>query len=127
MSKFVNSKININMPKINNLSKASIRALEQTTEALHTEVKSDQVMPFKEGYLSGEKTNPDYSEAKKGKSDINTEGPYARRLYFHPEYNFNRSEHKNAKGKWYEDYISGIKKKYCSEVFAKIYKKEARL
>ena len=127
MSKFVNSKIKLNIPQINKLSKSATKALEMTTEHLHTEVRNDQVMPFREGHLSGELTAPDYSEIEQGKANINTEGPYARRLYFHPEYNFNRNENKNAKGKWYEDYISGTKKNFCKEIFTELYKKGAGL
>ena len=52
MSKFVNSKIKLNIPKINQLSKAATIALEQTTTALNTEVNIDQVVPYKSGNLS---------------------------------------------------------------------------
>ena len=36
--KVVSSKIKLNVPKINQLSKASITSLEKTVNALHTEV-----------------------------------------------------------------------------------------
>lgn len=127
MSKFVNSKIKLNIPRLNQLSKAAITALEETTEALHTEVDEDEVIPFKSGYLSTEGTFSDYSDKEKGKTDLISSTPYARRMYYHPEYNFNRDEHKNAKGKWYDDYIKGVKKDFCSKTFTKIYKKEAGL
>ncbi len=126
MSRFVNSKVNLNIPKLNKLSKAAITALEETTEALHTEIEEDQVIPFRSGNLN-DNTYPDYSDSNKGKIDLISPDVYARRLYFHPEYNFNRDEHKNAKGKWYDEYISGTKKNFCSKTFSEIYKKEAGL
>ena len=138
MSKFVNSKIKLNIPKLNQLSKAAITALEETTEKLHNEVMQDQVIPFGKdimkdgkvihqgGYLK-DNTFSDYSEGEKGKTDLISSTPYARRMYYHPEYNFNREEHKNAKGKWYDDYITGLKKDFCNKTFTKIYKKEAGL
>lgn len=138
MSKFVNSKINLNIPKLNQLSKAAIDALEETTEALHTEVGEDEVIPYGKdimkkgkvvhqgGYLN-DNTFTDYSESKKGKADLISSTPYARRLYYHPEYNFNQDEHRNAKGKWYDDYTTGAKKDFCKKTFAKLYKKGAGL
>lgn len=126
MSKFVNSKVNLNIPKLNQLSKAAITALEETTEALHTEIEEDEVIPFRTGNLN-DNTYPDYSDSTKGKTDLISPDVYARRMYFHPEYNFNRDEHKNAKGKWYEDYITGAKKNFCAKTFSKLYKKEAGL
>lgn len=126
MSKFVNSKIKLNIPKINQLSKAATIALEQTTTALNTEVNIDQVVPYKSGNLSSN-IYPEHTEAQKGKDKLISPEVYSRRLYFHPEYNFNRNEHKNAKGKWWEDYISGYKKDFCSKTFTKSYKKGAGL
>jgi hypothetical protein len=32
--------------------------------------------------------------------------PYARRLYFHPEYNFRKSNNANAGGKWFEGFLN---------------------
>ena len=32
--------------------------------------------------------------------------PYARRLYFHPEYNFKRGNNANAGGKWFDSFLN---------------------
>ena len=42
----VKSTVKLNMARINELSQAAVRALEQTAEELHTEVVQAQVMPF---------------------------------------------------------------------------------
>ena len=125
--KTVSSKIKLNMPKINQLSRATIKALEQTTDALQTEVVQAQVMPFNSGNMQNDSTFPDYSESKQGKTRLVTSTPYARRMYFHPEYNFQTKENAHAKGNWYEDWISGKSKDFCKKAFTEFYKKEAGL
>lgn len=36
-----------------------------------------------------------------------TDTPYARRLYFHPEYNFQTANNANARGEWLRDWMPG--------------------
>ena len=105
----VTSKVTINKSKLAKLSKAAITALEKTGEALHTEVVQAQVMPRDTGTLQNEKTFVDCSKSEQGKVTLITEGPYARRLYYHPEYNFQTIENPNAKGRWLEDWLKGGK------------------
>ena len=127
MSKCVSSKIKINRAKITQLDNATVKALEQTVDALYTEVVESQVMPFKTGNMQNDNTAPDYSNSKKGKVDLITSTLYARRMYYHPEYNFSKAENANARGEWYEPWISGKNKDFCSKTFSKLYKKEAGL
>ena len=58
----VKSTIKLNMPRINQLTQAAVRALEQTAEELHTEVVQAQVMPFDTGHLEEDATFVDDSE-----------------------------------------------------------------
>lgn len=125
--KVVSSKIKLNVPKINQLSKASITSLEKTVNALHTEVVNAQVMPFDTGNMQNDNTYEDYSNSSKGKVSLVTSTPYARRVYFHPEYNFQTKENPNAQGNWLEPWISGKNKDFCKKTFAQFYKKEAGL
>lgn len=125
--KTVTSKIKLNMTKINQLSKASITALEQTTDALKTEVIESEVMPFKSGNMQNDNTFVDYSKSKRGKTRLITSTPYSRRMYFHPEYNFNKLENKKAQGNWLEPWTTGKNKNFCSKAFSQFYKKEAGL
>ena len=103
----VTSTVRMNMPRIRQLSQAAVKALEMTAEALHTEVVQAQVFPFDTGNLQNESTFVDYSEASKGKATLVSSTPYARRLYYHPEYHFQMDENPNARGKWFEDWLPG--------------------
>lgn len=120
----VNSKVKLNFPKIKQLTQAQVKALEQTAEALHTEVVQAQVIPFDTGNLQNESTFVDYSESSSGKVSIISSTPYARRLYFHPEYHFSKDENPNAKGKWYDDWLPGGKNQdFAINVYKEIYRR----
>ena len=120
----VNSTVKLNMPRIRQLTQAAVTALELTGEALHTEVIQAQVFPFDTGHLQEDATFVDYSRAKDGKVTLVSSTPYARRLYYHPEYHFQTKENPNAKGMWYEDWLSGgAKAGDASQLFAQFYKK----
>ena len=118
----VSSQIKIFDHAVKKLTNASIKALEATGEALHPEVVQAQVMPRDTGHLQNDSTFVDYSKSKSGLVSLISQTPYARRLYFHPEYNFRKTENANAQGKWLEPWISGDKKEWCSETFKKFYK-----
>lgn len=119
----VSSTVKIDMQKIKQLTDAAVIALEETAEALHTEVVQAQVMPRDTGALQNESTFVDNSNVKSGRAVIVSSTPYARRLYFHPEYHFDKGENPNAKGKWYEDWLPGGKEEnFCRKAYAKFYK-----
>lgn len=117
------STVIINQQRIRQLTRAQIQALEMTAEALHTEVVQAQVLPFDKGTLQNESTFVDYSNSSKGIVTLVSSTPYARRLYYHPEYDFKTHENENAKGKWYEDWIDGKEKDFCKKTFKKFYKR----
>lgn len=120
----VNSRIKLNMPKINQLTRAAVVALEQTAEALHTEVVQEQVVPRDTGTLQNEAFFVDYSQNSQGKVSLVHNTPYARRLYFHPEYHFQTHENPNAKGLWFEDWEPGGKKEeWARNVYKEIYRR----
>lgn len=118
------SKIKLNMPRIRQLTKAQKTALEQTAEALHTEVVQSQVVPRDTGTLQNEAMFVDYSKVNQGKVTIVHSTPYARRLYFHPEYKFSKDENPNAKGKWFEDWEPrGSKAQFAKRTYKEIYRR----
>lgn len=122
----VTSKIKMNFPKIKQLTQAQVKALEQTAETLHGEIKDAQVVPMKKGNLSGEAFFCDYSESKQGKVSLVHSTPYARRLYFHPEYHFNKEFHANARGEWFEDWLPGGKNQdFAQKTFKELYRRLA--
>lgn len=122
MGKKVSSTIKLYPHKVKQLTDAQIRALEWTGEKLHEDVKNAQVMPFDTSHLQNTATFLDTSQSKSGTVSLVSDTPYARRLYFHPEYDFRKTNNPNAQGKWYEDWISGSKKDFCKKTFAKFFK-----
>ena len=108
--------------KIQKLTAAQVKALEMTAEALHTEVVQAQVMPRDTGHLQNDSTFVDCSQSKKGTVSLISQTPYARRLYFHPEYNFSRTENPNAQGRWLEPWITGEEKDFCIDAYKTLYK-----
>lgn len=120
----VNSKVTIYTKKIKKLTRAQITSLEKTAEALHTEVIQAQVMPRDSGNLQNESSFVDYSGSSAGKVSLISSTPYARRLYYHPEYKFKSGENPNAKAHWYEDWVSGNQKDFCKNTYRKFYKAE---
>lgn len=118
----VSSKVTLYKSAVNKLIKAQVLALEKTGEALHTEVVQAQVMPRDTGHLQNDSTFVDWSKSNQGLVTLITQTPYARRLYFHPEYNFQTKENPNAQGKWLEPWIDGKEKEWCKETFTNFYK-----
>lgn len=120
--------VKIDKGKIRRLTTASIKALEQTAEALHTEIVQAQVIPRDTGALQNESTFVDYSNSSQGSCSIVSNTPYARRLYYHPEYQFSKDENPNARGKWFEPWMKGGEREsFARDTFKEIYKREAGL
>lgn len=102
-------------------------SLEQTAEAIHTDLIQEQTMPWLTGRLQGEGTFVDISDAQHGTVYITSSTPYARRLYFHPEYHFNTTENPSAGGEWFKPYTNGPKIVFVQETFAKLLKRNGGL
>jgi len=133
----VSSRITIDTVAVNQLCDLAKEALVQTAEALHTEVVQSEVMPRDMGTLQNESTFVDKSQVDIGRVSIVSSTPYARRLYFHPEYNFHRgiwfdeygdSHGGNlyAGGEWFKPWIDGDYKDFCPKTFKKLYKRLLR-
>ena len=118
----VKSKVKINKQSIKKLDDAARISLEQTAEALKTEVISAQVIPFDQGTLQNS-TFIDIKNSKNGKVSIISSTPYARKMFFHPEFDFQTVNNKNAKGLWYDDWINGKEKNFCKNTFKELYKR----
>lgn len=120
----VSSSIKINTGKILQLTQEAVTALEQTGEALHTEVVQAQVVPRDTGDLQNKAFFVDHASSKSGRVTLVFDTPYARRLYFHPEYNFSKLENPNAQGKWLEPWTpGGIHQNFCRNTFMAFYKR----
>lgn len=81
------------------LEKQMTNALEKFGDELDKDIKEKQVIPKETGALE----NSQKMELKdKDTLRINYSTDYAARLYFHPEYKFNKDINHNAQGKWLE-------------------------
>lgn len=131
--------IKLNHKNINKITKGMKKSLLLTADAIKTDLVESQTMPFGEtkynsegkviykgGNLQNTKTTVDKSNVSNGKVSIVSDTPYARRLYFHPEYKFNKKQNPNAGGRWFHPYIDGDKKKYSHKLFRKFMEKEIK-
>lgn len=112
-----------NLGTIKKLSSIQIKALEATGEKMLAEKIDAQEIPFAEGTLQNIQSGVDKANLNKGQIQIYHDTPYAGRLYFHPEYNFNQEFNPNAKGEWWEDYITGKNKDRPKTLFGHYLKK----
>lgn len=120
----VRSSVKINMPRLKQLTQAQVTALEMTAEAVHTDIVQGQVVPRDKGTLQGESFFADYDQARSGTVALIHSQPYARKLYFHPEYHFSKAENPHASGKWFVDWMSGGRKAdFALEAYKKIYRR----
>lgn len=121
-------KVTIFAEKLEEIDDAAKRALEKTAEFVHGEVVQAQVMPFRTGHLQNDSTFVDTSASAEGHADIVASTPYARRLYYHPEYNFYRDENPTAGGLWFEPWADGgDRSEGVKTAFAAFFKREAGL
>lgn len=133
-------KVTLNASAIKSLGKKLELSALKTMEALKTDVASAQTMPFNSGNLQDGGTYTDkfgnptatvngnevlnFSEGGEVRVALVNDAPQARRLYFHPEFNFQKGNHPNAGGKWLEPYIDGEKKDFVEEAYAEFLKGE---
>lgn len=107
------------------VKESAMTAMEQ----VESDLISSATMPFDTGDMQNNQT----FVAVEGEDTINGEevfsvalvtgSPQARRLYYHPEYNFYHGHNKNAGAAWFEPYISGDKKDFVEKAFAHDYKR----
>lgn len=119
----VNVKTKVNKGKLRQISNNTIKALVGTTEAIKTDLFESQTMPFDTGNMQNNSTFVDDSQAKNGKTKLVTDTPYARKMFFHPEYNFQKTKNPNARGRWLDTYINGVKKDFATKTFVRLMKK----
>ena len=114
----VTSRVELNMSVLAMLDGAQYTALAQTADATLTELRDRGVMPFDTGNLQNDSTFVD--DSQKTTVSIVSSTPYARRLYFHPEYNFKRGNNPNAGGKWFDSFLNDD---FIQKTFAQLLKR----
>ena len=99
--------IKLNQQKLSDLADAVKKSAFEAMEAVHTDLISSQTMPFDTGDMQNNQT---FVESIETGAVLITGSPQARRLYYHPEYNFQTGKNKNAGAYWLELYLTGNKK-----------------
>lgn len=118
----VTSRIKLNLGTLGKLDRVQQEVLGQTADATLTELMDRQVMPFDTGNLQNDSTFVDTSQ--KNKASIVSTTPYARRLYFHPEYNYRRGNNANAGGKWFDSFLND---NFIAKTYAELLKRKGGL
>lgn len=119
--------INVKMNKkgLKVLKEAQIIACKNTALKMLAEKIDAQEIPFNEGTLQNVLTDVDDSAARKGLVQIVSQGPYAAKLYYNPQFNFNHEFNVNARGEWWENYLTGKDKDRPQKLYQYFYKKAA--
>lgn len=123
----VSGTIKLNTAKLEELTKQQYISLAQTADAMLTDLRDEQLMPFDTGNMQNDSTFIDDSQKMQGRVSIVTTAPQARRLYFHPEYDFRTTNNARAGGKWFEPYINGSKSNFVKKAFATLFKRNGGL
>lgn len=116
--------IKLNTGAIQRLEAAAKAAAVDAMEQLHTDLVSSQTMPFDTGDMQNNQTFVDTTESG---AVLITGSPQARRLYYHPEFNFQRGKNPNAGAHWLDPYISGSKKDFIREKYTELFRRRAGL
>lgn len=113
--------VRLNTAALEALSGAAARAAALAMEAVKTDLVSSQTVPFDTGAMQGSIFADQFRDGDDVHTTLQTDGPQARRLYFHPEYNFQRGNNPNAGAAWYAPYLAGGgKERMLEESFAQV-------
>lgn len=116
-------KTTMNHQALATLARAQRQSLEMTGQQVLNDLKNSQTMPFDTGNMQNDQTFMDDTKSSKGQVSIVTDVPQARRLYFHPEYNFQTGKNPNAGAGWFDPYIDGTKANKVKEWFKQFTKR----
>ena len=117
----IKATVKLNPEAIKKIEQAAIKALPLTMEAMKTEINNMQVVPKDVGTLEESAV----TGVENGIGYISYNTPYARRLYYHPEYNFRQDKNPNAQGRWMDSFIHGPKKDWLAKTFGEFLKQHS--
>lgn len=118
----VKAKLKLNPQAIKKIEEAAIKALPLTMDEMKAELGRMAVVPRETGNLEVDNSSTG-AEGNKGYIRYNT--PYARRLYYHPEYNFRTDKNPNAQGRWLDPFIHGDKKHWLANTYGQFLKQNS--
>lgn len=102
-----NVELVLNLSGLENLRHAARDSALETMGTLRGEIISAQVIPFDTGKLQESIGGIDQFQEGEELHTVMSIGDtaYARRLYFHPEYNFQTVNNPNAQGQWAQPWL----------------------
>lgn len=115
--------VTLSADKMKKLREAEEKALEMTEQAVLDDAVAQAVVPKRTGTL--EKSGF-IREAREGVWQVVFSTPYARRLYWHPEYHFRTDKNPNAQGKWMHSYIYGDNRDWVIDTYKEFLRQYAR-
>lgn len=117
-------KIEIKLDKqaIRSIENAARQSAVEAMEKLRKDILDSETMPFDTGDMQNNQT---FVESTDGGAVLITGSPQARRLYYHPEYQFRQGHNDNAGALWLEPYINGDKKDFVKTEFTKIFEEKS--
>ena len=126
-------KIEIKLDKqaIREIENAAKAAALEAMEMLRKDLLDSETMPFDTGDMQSNQTfvSVEGEETINGEDTYSvslvTGSPQARRLYYHPEYQFQQGHNDSAGALWLEPYINGGKKDFVKTEFTKIFKEKS--
>lgn len=114
----IKANLKLNPKAIKKIVDAAIKALPLTMEAMKTEVNNMQVVPKETGNLEESAV----TGAENIRAFISYNTPYARRLYYNPQFNFRTDKNPNAQGRWLDSFIYGPKKMWLTQTYGEFLK-----
>lgn len=120
--------IKLDKQAIKNIENAAKAAALEAMEKLRKDLLDSETMPFDTGDMQNNQTfvSVEGEETINGEETYSvslvTGSPQARRLYYHPEYQFQQGHNDNAGALWLEPYISGNKKGFIKQEYIKALK-----
>ena len=118
----VSSTIRLDEGALARLDSIAYEALAEAADATRTELRDRQLMPFDTGNLQNDSTFVD--DSQRDKVSIVSSTPYARRLYFHPEYNFRHNNNHSAGGHWFDEFLNG---EFIANAYGELLKRKGGL
>ena len=86
------------------------RALALAALDIRADLVESGTVPLESGHLQNQATYVDAANLSHGRVAVVSDTVYARRKYFHPEFNFDQSVNPNAGGRWFDTYLTGGKR-----------------
>lgn len=115
----VEVKVEWDLRAMRQLQAAAAEALERTANDVLTDIRNSQVVPKDTGALE----DSGFVQIMGFVASVIFDTPYARRLYWHPEYNFRRDKNPYAQGLWMDMYLPGGEKEtFIRDTFAAHFK-----